>query len=87
MDITGYRGISPERRSETTRALVQATDDAELFLYPGKQHLFADSSVPSYDEHAARCSPGACSPSSRASNRCRRISSRRGEGSSPSGCG
>jgi dienelactone hydrolase len=39
---------------DAARALVQATDNAELFLYPGKQHLFADSSVPSYDESAAR---------------------------------
>lgn len=35
------------------RALVDATDQAELFLYPGKQHLFADSSLPAYDEPAA----------------------------------
>jgi dienelactone hydrolase len=28
-------------------------DDAELFLYPGDKHLFADSSLPSYDEEAA----------------------------------
>ncbi|SDL02818.1 Dienelactone hydrolase [Cryobacterium psychrotolerans] len=34
-------------------ALVQATPDAELFLYPGDQHLFADRSLPSYDEPAA----------------------------------
>jgi dienelactone hydrolase len=35
-------------------ALVEAAPDAaELFLYPGKQHLFADNSLPSYDEHAA----------------------------------
>lgn len=34
------------------RALVDSTDDAELFLYPGKEHLFADSSLPSYDEAA-----------------------------------
>jgi dienelactone hydrolase len=39
---------------DAARALVQATPDAELFLYSGKQHLFADSSLPSYDEHAAR---------------------------------
>jgi dienelactone hydrolase len=39
---------------DAARALVQATTDAELFLYPGGQHLFADSSLPSYDEHAAR---------------------------------
>jgi dienelactone hydrolase len=30
-------------------ALVDQTDDAELFLYPGDQHYFADSTLPSYD--------------------------------------
>jgi dienelactone hydrolase len=34
------------------RALVAQADDAELFLYPGDQHLFADSSLPSYDADA-----------------------------------
>jgi dienelactone hydrolase len=29
-------------------------DGAELFLYPGDRHLFADSSLPSYDEQAAK---------------------------------
>ena len=38
---------------DAARALVQATPDAELFLYPGDRHLFADSSLPSYDEQAA----------------------------------
>lgn len=39
---------------DAARALVEAAPDAaELFLYPGKQHLFADNSLPSYDEHAA----------------------------------
>ena len=27
--------------------------DAELFLYPGDQHYFADASLPSYDAEAA----------------------------------
>jgi dienelactone hydrolase len=36
------------------RALVASTDQAELFLYPGKVHLFADSSLPGYDEAAAK---------------------------------
>jgi dienelactone hydrolase len=36
------------------RELVASTDQAELFLYPGEQHLFADSSLPSYVEPAAR---------------------------------
>jgi dienelactone hydrolase len=35
------------------RALVEEAEDGELFLYPGDQHLFADSSLPSYDANAA----------------------------------
>ncbi len=35
------------------RELVETTDDAELFLYPGDRHLFADNSLPDYDESAA----------------------------------
>lgn len=38
---------------EAARALVASTPDAELFLYPGDQHLFADPSLPSYDAGAA----------------------------------
>jgi dienelactone hydrolase len=33
--------------------LVQQVARGELFLYPGQQHLFADSSLPSYDAEAA----------------------------------
>lgn len=35
------------------RALVDEAADAELFLYPGEQHLFADSSLSSYDAGAS----------------------------------
>src|SRR5207244_4545092 len=35
------------------RELVETTDGAELFLYPGDRHLFADSSLADYDEQAA----------------------------------
>jgi dienelactone hydrolase len=38
---------------EAARALTDATEGAELFLYPGGQHLFADSSLPGYDAAAA----------------------------------
>ncbi|HLB19228.1 MAG TPA: dienelactone hydrolase family protein [Gaiellaceae bacterium] len=38
---------------EAARALVDSTDRAELFLYPGAEHLFADSSLPAYDAAAA----------------------------------
>ena len=36
------------------RELAETVDGAELFLYPGKRHLFADSSLPDYDEAAAK---------------------------------
>ncbi|MEU0045586.1 dienelactone hydrolase family protein [Streptomyces werraensis] len=39
--------------AEAARALVAGSLDAELFLYSGEQHLFADSSLPSYDPDAA----------------------------------
>ncbi|MBX7236539.1 MAG: dienelactone hydrolase family protein [Caldilineales bacterium] len=38
---------------DAARALVAQADEAELFLYPGDQHLFADSSLPSYDAQAS----------------------------------
>ncbi len=38
---------------DAARALVASTADAELFLYPGDQHYFADSSLPSYVADAA----------------------------------
>jgi dienelactone hydrolase len=38
---------------DAARALAESSEDAELFLYPGDQHYFADSSLPSYDESAA----------------------------------
>ena len=38
---------------DAARELVATVDSAELFLYPGDQHLFADSSLASYDADAA----------------------------------
>jgi dienelactone hydrolase len=38
---------------EAARALVDSTEQAELFLYRGEEHLFADSSLPAYDAAAA----------------------------------
>ena len=37
---------------DAARALVSQAEDAELFLYPGDRHLFADSSLSSYDADA-----------------------------------
>jgi dienelactone hydrolase len=38
---------------DAARELVKQADDAELFLYSGDQHYFADSSLPSYVPDAA----------------------------------
>ena len=37
---------------DAAREIVEAVPDAELFLYPGDQHLFEDDSLPSYDSEA-----------------------------------
>jgi len=37
---------------EAAREIVASAHDSELFLYPGDQHYFADSSLPSYDAGA-----------------------------------
>jgi dienelactone hydrolase len=37
---------------DAARELVASTGQAELFLYPGHEHLFTDSSLPSYDPAA-----------------------------------
>jgi dienelactone hydrolase len=39
---------------DAARAIVESTENAELFLYPGDQHYFADSSLPTYDEGATK---------------------------------
>lgn len=38
---------------DAARGLVAEVEDAELFVYPGERHLFADSSLASYDADAA----------------------------------
>lgn len=37
---------------DAARALIAQAEHGELFLYPGDQHYFADSSLPSYDAEA-----------------------------------
>ena len=39
---------------EAAREIVEKVSDAELFLYPGDQHYFADSSLPAYDAAATK---------------------------------
>ena len=43
---------------DAARALVDSTAHGELFLYPGNVHLFADSSLPSYDQPATELMTG-----------------------------
>jgi dienelactone hydrolase len=38
---------------DAAREIDETVESAELFLYPGDRHLFADSSLPDYDERAA----------------------------------
>jgi dienelactone hydrolase len=48
-------GVMPAQQLDLAAAqtLVETTDRAELFVYPGEEHLFADSSLPAYDAAAA----------------------------------
>ncbi|MDI4643713.1 dienelactone hydrolase family protein [Cohnella hashimotonis] len=50
MDADPY--LVDEGDIEAARELVATADLAELFLYPGDQHLFADSSLPSFNVDA-----------------------------------
>ena len=43
---------------DAAQALVDSTQEGELFLYPGDVHLFADSSLPSYDQQATELMTG-----------------------------
>ncbi len=45
--------VAPNEDLDAARRLEEAVDGAELFLYPGDEHLFADRSLPAYDEAAA----------------------------------
>jgi dienelactone hydrolase len=38
---------------DAAREINETVESAELFLYPGDRHLFADNSLPDYDESAA----------------------------------
>src|ERR1700722_13354121 len=42
---------------DAARELIGQAADGELFLYPGDQHYFADSSLPSYDPAATALLP------------------------------
>lgn len=55
VQVHGMEGdplFADEGDLDAARELAGSVEDAELFLYPGKEHLFADSSLPSYDRAA-----------------------------------
>ncbi len=52
--MDGDEYFAGEGDIDAARELVDKVSDAELFVYPGNQHLFADSSLPSYDDAAAK---------------------------------
>lgn len=61
VQVHGMEGdpfFADEGDLDAARELTAATEGAELFLYPGKNHLFADSSLPSYDRAAAELLTG-----------------------------
>lgn len=46
--------VPPEQDLEVARKLAETVESAELFLYPGNGHLFADNSLADYDAAAAK---------------------------------
>jgi dienelactone hydrolase len=45
--------LPPNGDLTAARDLAETIESAELFLYPGDRHLFADNSLPAYDAGAA----------------------------------
>ena len=46
--------LPPNEDLEAARGIAETVDGAELFLYRGDRHLFADDSLPGYDESASK---------------------------------
>ena len=45
--------LPPNEDLDVARQLAETIESAELFLYPGDRHLFADNSLADYDKSAA----------------------------------
>jgi dienelactone hydrolase len=45
--------LPPNEDLDAARHLDETVENAQLFVYHGDRHLFADESLPDYDEHAA----------------------------------
>jgi dienelactone hydrolase len=52
MDGDGW-ALPPNEDLAVAEQLDETVESAELFVYPGDRHLFADNSLPGYDESAA----------------------------------
>jgi dienelactone hydrolase len=52
-DSAGAKESSLSSRPTGVPLQVHRKEGDELFLYPGEEHLFADSSLPGYDPDAA----------------------------------
>ena len=50
--MPGHPATSSSGCPEGSGELISLADDGQLFLYPGSQHYFADSALPSYDPDA-----------------------------------
>ncbi len=44
--------LPPNEDLATASQVAETVRSADLFLYPGDRHLFADASLPDYDEKA-----------------------------------
>jgi dienelactone hydrolase len=51
--MDGAPSFMDEGDVDAARALVEESADGELFRYPGDEHYFADSTLPSYDADCA----------------------------------
>jgi dienelactone hydrolase len=47
------QALPPNEDLDVARQLDETVESAELFVYPGDRHLFADNSLPDYDAGAA----------------------------------
>ena len=50
---TPEHNLPPNQDLEVARRMAKTINGAELYLYSGDRHLFADDSLPDYDEQSA----------------------------------
>jgi dienelactone hydrolase len=52
MDADAF-ALPPNEDLDAARRLDESVEGAQLFVYPGERHLFADNSLPDYDDGAS----------------------------------